>query len=193
MQLLNINKINNKQKIFIYIILFVFSIYFFAHYFYFPSITDINNYIISINNIKNELADKNINGQTIEQSTNSIEIINNNIENIEKIYIKKDEELKFITDLENLAKKNNIQQRIILGDQKDSGSKYKELPIQINANSQFNNLIKQLNNIENLDYAVNITSINFNSDKNSLLPLLINEETTQLKTTMTLSAIIYIK
>ena len=77
------------------------------------------------------------------------------------------EELGFITDLENVASKNNMKQIIDFDNSKyEITQDIKIIPLQLRLNGSLENLISYINSLEKLDYYIEINQIDINTSIN---------------------------
>lgn len=76
--------------------------------------------------------------------------------------IKKDEEINFITTLENLANEHGVVARMSIGEKKQAG-KFQKAPMQIFTQGEYYGLLEYLRSLEAIKYYSNITSIEFST------------------------------
>lgn len=75
---------------------------------------------------------------------------------LRNVYVKRGDELKIITALENLADRQNIRQEIKTSATEKTSS---TLPLQLQATGSFSNIISYLTSLEALDYYLNTTTL----------------------------------
>ncbi len=80
------------------------------------------------------------------------------------IFVQKNQELEFITTLESLATKNNLEQQIQLNPRSTNLLEtIKITPIQITLSGDFLDTLKYLSDLEKLNYYINLNSFFFNA------------------------------
>jgi len=110
----------------------------------------------------------------VEQTQQDYKKIKDDIENISKIFVNKDNILDLISKLEKISAAHSITQSINL-DSTPADESADMLPMQITLNGKFQNLVNYLADIERLDYYIVIYGINFStSDEDINLQLSIN-------------------
>lgn len=102
-------------------------------------------------------------GQLLKNTISELKIIEPNLGKLSKILISSEEELNFITTLENLASDNQIEQELKINPFVNANAKdYKTLPIELNLQTTFPQFIKYLDDINKLDYYVSIKQLLIN-------------------------------
>ncbi|OIO07068.1 hypothetical protein CO115_01205 [Candidatus Falkowbacteria bacterium CG_4_9_14_3_um_filter_36_9] len=170
MQLLELSKLNYKNKIIfnisISIILMVLIVYFVI----INSILNIKKMSEEINKNKIDLEEKFNRGQSITELSKNISKIQQQLSVFDKIFIDKNNSLDLITTLENSADKYNITQKINLSvpENKDTSKDktYIIVPITLETSGKFSDQMNYLINLETLNYQININSIKMNSSLN---------------------------
>jgi len=84
---------------------------------------------------------------------------------LNKFFINKNDQLNFLTSLENTATKNKLTQELVL---QEIGqiNKIKEAPLEIVLTGSFTDIVKYLSEIESMDYYLVIDSIDFSKSGN---------------------------
>lgn len=101
-------------------------------------------------------------GQSIRKTADDLRIIEPAISRLSLAYIKRDEELKFITLLEVLAKQNNLEQTInnlTFKEEKVANAKIVVVPVEIILGGDFADILKYISALEQLDYYVNLDNV----------------------------------
>jgi len=126
-----------------------------------PSLEEINRIKNDIYQERLDLEQKYQRSQSLKKLSANLKSIESKIENIDQVFISQNRELEFITALEQTAEKNQIAQKILLGKAQTAiGDKfYKKIPLQIQAQGNFVDLIQYLQGLETLNYYINIKSI----------------------------------
>ncbi len=138
-----------------------------------PSINEIKNARKDIINQKNELEKKLNREKNLASLNENLKKIEPDVIFLNQIFIEKNKELEFITTLEGLAGKNNIEQTLYLNTDKSIKSNlYTKTPIDISAQGNYNDIIEYLKNLETLKYYLNIAglSISFEGNQDSSAP-----------------------
>lgn len=80
---------------------------------------------------------------------------------LDKLFIKKGHEIDFIAMLENIAKENNIKQKLNINNLEEINNckGYKKAPLQIFTQGSFLDAMNYLAELERLDYYINIDKI----------------------------------
>lgn len=127
---------------------------------YFIIIPSSGSIIDSKNNIEQlriNLEKKYIEGQNLKKISGSLKTIETEIPKLDKMFIKKSNAIDFITSLENIALKTGINQKINLTDNK--GGDYQKNNLNLFSNGDFINQLNYLNELESMDYYINIKSM----------------------------------
>jgi Tfp pilus assembly protein PilO len=164
-----------KKKIFISLVIFILILGSLIYFLIIPSINEIKKIETEINNQRIDLEQRYIKGQSLRQLTENLKKIEPQISVLDEIFILQDRELEFITSLEELATRNNVEQTINLDlsqDKKESG--YQTLPLQLTAQGNYLDLMNYLINLESLNYYININSISLSSSGSAKLSPIIN-------------------
>jgi len=156
--------LNFKQKSLVNlaaIILVTIIIFYFFVYVYIEKVKTANKLLIEhrvqfeTNLIKEEKFAK------IRKNLNQIE---SELNLINKAFINENNKLEFITMLEGLASKHNVEMEIKINfdsiDPKD-----KSIILNLNTSGSYKNLLNLLQSLENLDFYVNIDNLSFSNSK----------------------------
>ena len=103
----------------------------------------------------------------IEKTQQDYNKIKNDISNISKIFVNKDQILDLISALENIAATHSVVQNINLDPLLPSDSN-NVIPLRISLNGNWLNLIQYLDDLEKLDYYVVVNDLNFTKNNESL-------------------------
>lgn len=166
---MNLNKLNNKNKIIISTVLFLAYAFLTLYFVIFKSITDIKTIKRNILDQKINLEKNLIRDKNMAVLAKQLETIEPKLEKLNKIFINSSRELEFITTLENAANEAQVSQKIILSP--DSSSKigeYKKIPIKLSLNGNFKNLFNYLTRLEALPYYINIQSLILTKNKQNI-------------------------
>ncbi len=179
----NLKKIHIKQKIAFLILGTVLWIAGVIILIIIPQINSINDLGERIKNHKIYLEAQYENKINEQKNKKKLEIIEKEIKKIDQMFISQNRELEFITTLEEIASRHNIEQKISLEDnnQKEKNHKsYKKNRLQLTSQGTFSDLLNYLMDIESLNYYINIQSIEFVSEndenKNRYIPAIIQQE-----------------
>ncbi len=156
----NLLKFNLRKKIFLSLMVFLIIILILLVFIVIPTIRDIKNMSQEIEEQRLDLEKKYIKGQSLKQLAENLKKIEPELVNLDQIFINQNRELEFITTLEEIAARNNINQKINLGAINPAGSEsFKKTTIQLFTSGSFNDQINYLLNLEALNYYVNINSL----------------------------------
>jgi len=162
-----LKKINSKNKLFISIGLLITLDMVCVYFFMLPTIDNIKNSRNDTINLKIDLENKIIREKNINTLNEKISKIEPQLEKINQIFISKNREIEFITTLEELEGKYNVQQKINIDlNNPEKGDGFNKIPISINVSGSFEDLIDYLANIESLNYYINIENLSLS--KNSV-------------------------
>jgi Tfp pilus assembly protein PilO len=162
------NKLNSKNRnitvTLTVLILNAAVIYFFI----LPTINKIKSLRNEILNIEIDSANKITQEKNISDLNNKIKKIQPQLNEINSIFINQNREIEFINALEDLASKNNIDQKLNIDfNNPTKGGTFNSVPVGINANGNFNNVIGYLSALEAMSYYINIDSVTFTASNNS--------------------------
>jgi Tfp pilus assembly protein PilO len=131
-----------------------------------PNIEEIDLIQEDIYQARLDLEQKYQRSQSLKKLSANLKSIEGKIENIDQVFISQNRELEFITALEQTAEKQNVTQKILLGKAKAAaGDKlYKKIPVQIQAQGNYLDMVKYLQGLETLNYYVNIRSIDLSGN-----------------------------
>jgi len=104
--------------------------------------------------------------KNIEQTRKDYNKIKNDIDKISSIFVDSDKTLDLISDFENIASQQSIQQKITINNNDLNQDKIINLTISIDG--KFENINKYLNQIENLNTYIIISSLDFSSNENDI-------------------------
>lgn len=126
----------------------------------YPSIRAIRNLADQIYEQRIELEQLYQKGQLLKRTLKEYEEVKPSVQELQRVYITRGEELNFITTLEGVAQSNDIEQDIKLGslDPKDKTGVNK-LPYQLGISGNLANIIAYLGGLEGLDFYVNIETV----------------------------------
>lgn len=135
-----------------------------AYFVVLPSINEINRIKSQINGERADLEQKYQKGQNLKKLTSGLRSIESQMDKLDKVFAKKDNELDFITALEKIAEDNNVTQRFTLGKPLPSPyDSYSKTPIQLQANGKYRNIFNYLKGLESSSYYINIKSVDLTS------------------------------
>jgi Tfp pilus assembly protein PilO len=160
MNLINFKKINIKRKITLVIVVFLLASALIVYLIIINTINNIKqlrvNIITQEVGLEKEMArEKNIN--ILSEKLDKIEP---QMKKFEQIFINQNRELEFITTLEDIALSNKVLQKISLNlNAAKAEQTYKKIPLALNIQGNFYNILQYLTSLENLNYYINITSL----------------------------------
>lgn len=120
----------------------------------------IKNVRAEILNQKQTMENKALRETNARNLSEKLAVIEPELEKFDQIFINANRELEFITTLENVAARNNIGQKIALNiPSEKSGQSYRKIPLEITAQGNFYDLMRYANDLENLNYYINIKTL----------------------------------
>lgn len=164
---MNFNKIkrlNSKQKaINTSVVVIVISVLIF-YFIIIPTIKNIKLLSPGIIEEKENIVKKDLKEKNIIALTEELSKIEPEINNYDKIYINDNNQLEFITAVEEIANKYNIEQKInITPPENLQKGKFAIVPILIDASGELNNIFNYLKEIESLDFQINVENFDLSS------------------------------
>jgi Tfp pilus assembly protein PilO len=139
------------------------------YFFILPQVQKIKETKNEIESRRFDLERKYIQGQNLKELSENIKTVQEKIPELEKIYIKKEDSLEFITTMENIAEKNGINQKLELNpadETKIEKGQYIESTLRISLSGHYLNVLSYLKDIETLRYCINIENLEINSSGN---------------------------
>lgn len=153
-------KTNYKNRITINIIVSLIFIIGITYFVIIPASEDIKKIKKQTEALRIDLEEKYIKGQSLRKLSESLKKIDKEISKLDDIFIKKNEALKFVTSLENIAEETYVSQKINLTtDQAIKEKNYQKIPLHLFTSGTFSNQIKYLKKLESSNYYININSI----------------------------------
>ncbi len=188
------SKISLRYKILIIIALIAVTLLGLGYFIILPSRSAIIRAKNIIENRRQSLEQKYTRGQDISLLAKNIEKISLEAKNLNKIFIVRGQELQFITALEAVAEQNNINQTIHMSPPQAKADEptaaYQTTDLQLAVAGKFSHLMKYLNDLEKLDYLINITAVDI-SKKTQPNLLRANDALTSSDVSATIHAVIY--
>lgn len=164
MRLDNLIKINMKKRIFAVPAVFILLIACLIYFIILPAVKDIEETGAQIKSQRTELDKKYYKSKNARQSTKSLKAIEDDVEKLDRVFISQNQELAFITALEEIAVKNNINQNINLNlSSGGKNNKYGTIPLILTTQGNFINQFNYLRDLERLNYYLNIKSLNLSA------------------------------
>ena len=157
----------------------------------YPAIKKIGTLKDSIAKIQNEMEQKYENSQKLRRTMRELDNIKTEVEKFDQATIKPGDELKIITELENLALKHSVDQTLNVSFSgssskiKKPGTEYYELSFLNNA--FFENHINYLNDLEKLPYYVIVKNIRLEKRRGN-----ITDDVEKTPITLSFNAKIYV-
>jgi Tfp pilus assembly protein PilO len=133
-----------------------------------PTIDKIKSLRNEILNIEIDSANKITQERNIHDLNNKIKKIQPQLDKINSIFINQNREIEFISALEELADKYTVNQKLNIDfNNPAKGDIFNTVPVSINANGNFNNLVSYLSAIEAMSYYINIDNVSFTANTNT--------------------------
>jgi len=158
-------KLNTNKKIALNIIIFLVAVFLLLFFLILPTINDIKAIESEITIQMVELEKKYQRGQSLKKLAEHLKMIETQLDKLDQVFIDKEDQLLFITTLENIADASQVTQKInlIAEPEMEKGENYQKLPLQIFTQGDFVSQLKYLINLESLNYYINIKSLELNS------------------------------
>jgi Tfp pilus assembly protein PilO len=102
-----------------------------------------------------------IRGQNLRKISEDLEIVEPNLKNLKKMFIKEEDDLDFITSLEKTAENSGVKQNININYPAENNKKtsFQKIPLQLTASGNFLAQIKYLTALESLDYYISVRTL----------------------------------
>ncbi len=160
MQIPYLNKLNFQNKSITIIVLLLLVNLVIIYFATIPTVAKIKSLHGEILNLKIDSENKITREKNMNDLNDKIKKISPQLEKINQIFINKNREIEFITTLESLEEKNNVQQTLNLDiNNSQKGEGFNKVPIEISATGNFENLTNYLLDIETLNYYINFDNI----------------------------------
>jgi len=154
-----------KKKILISVTIVLSIIGLIVYFIIWPTIKDIKtiNYAVYLERL--DLEKKYQKGQLLRTTIENFEKIKPEQDKLKNVFVIEGQELEFITSLEQIAEKNQVDQELKLATSDDVNrpSSY-SLPLTLKINGSFIGILKYLRDLENLDYYFSINSITLDTE-----------------------------
>jgi len=151
-----------KQKIIFYILVVAIIISGVIYVVILPTVRDIKKINGDVLAERIDLEKKYLRGQLLKTTIANFEKIKPQEDKLNEIYIGQNEELRFITALENIANRYGLEQDIQLAENADGATAiYEPLALEINTQGEYINILQYLKDIERLNFYFNISKITF--------------------------------
>ncbi len=160
----NLNNLSYKNKILYLTIIFLIIFFTIFYVVIKPSIKNTELLRVQIIDQKVELEKNLTKDARMVKLSDKVKKIEPQIDKINNIFIKKNQELEFITLLEGVASENKITQKINFDPSNAKKfSNYSKSQIKITAKGEYKNIINYLKKLESLQNYINIYSLNLTS------------------------------
>lgn len=132
-----------------------------------PTLSDIKMINDALKNERIDLEKKYQRGQLLNKTIDDFERVKDQKKDLEKIFVTRGDELEFVTILEGIAEANNVAQKLSLkseDEQKKTNKAYIAVPLTIELESTFPQLLTYLHSLDQLDFYITSKNINMNSN-----------------------------
>lgn len=177
-------KVNVKQKITSNLIVMFLAIFLVSYFAIYLAIQDINKLRSEIISEKIEIEKRVNREQNLSNLAVKLKKIELNSEQIDNIFIAKDNELDFIKTLEDIATYNNVMQNINLLPDKTNVKGISKTVVNIIIEGTYENVLNYLRDIESLPHYINVNYLslgnvqgNKNGEVENSVKLTISAET----------------
>lgn len=108
-------------------------------------------------------------GEDFNQLANHYDELNEQLPTYDEILLTEGQELGLIEELESIAEKYNLTQTLTLDLQKDQFKpNIKRIPFNFHLNGDYNNILRYLSEISNMNYNLTIQNISFKQSGDTL-------------------------
>lgn len=151
-------ELSRKITLIIVFLIFILGCSFFC--FVIPSYNNIKKIKEDTLSLRDDLLLKQKVGSRLDNSIKNYETAKESEDLLDTIFIKKEDDIDFITSIEDIGSKNNININInFLFESKEVKSFFEIVPLQISAQGSELNLISFLKDLESLNYYINVQKI----------------------------------
>ena len=167
-----LSKLKMKSKIFYLCIVLIVITATLLLFIIIPNINEIRLIKEDIITQKKNYEIKKIQNENIDTIIEKVNYVDSKMDDLDSIFIKKNNELEFITLLENLALKNNISQKIDFTPSENITNEVEKIPVKLNVSGSYNSFLSYLSNLETARYYISIENISItgkpsNTEQNS--------------------------
>jgi Tfp pilus assembly protein PilO len=166
----DVKKTNFKLKMFLSILFYLVILFVAVIVFIMPSIEYIKSASKKI--IENRIDEEKYiqSKKEFKNLETKLSSIDYKVQNIDKYFIKKDNELDFIKSLEDLATKDNIEQKITIDyGAFNSKETYINVPTQLNISGDFVNILNYISDLAGMNYFTNIKNISLTKSSGAIM------------------------
>jgi len=162
----NFIKLNLKNRIIANIIIVLFFMSAIAYLIILPTLSDIKGMESEIEAQRVDLEKKYIKGQSLKKLAENLKKIEPNMAVFDQVFINQGRALEFITTLEDIANRHSISQKLNLMTEKSIvANSYTKTPLNFIVEGAFIDVMGYLADIENLNYYININSMEISTIK----------------------------
>jgi Tfp pilus assembly protein PilO len=155
-----IQNLSTKKKIIITLFTNSLVIFLIINFVIIPRIRFIKESSKEIIDRKVFLEEQYIKAKKFRENNEEMEVVDEDIQKLDKVFVSHDNDLQFIESLEKTALDNNIKQKILLGSvQNSKDNEFEKIILEISAEGNFKNMMNYLISLETLDYYINISSL----------------------------------
>jgi len=162
------SKLNARNKIIVITAIFVACGLSLLYFVIMPAVSDIKDLKRKIIDQKIELEQRVARGANAKQVNENLNKIEPQLQKFEQIFVNQGRDLEFITALEGIADKNNVEQKIGLGQPTGQENKtYKKIPLELTASGKYDDLLNYLADLESSNYYLNINFLEFGGSQSA--------------------------
>jgi len=158
-----LNKFRNlsvKIRILIILVLSVLAIFLIVYFIIIPRVNFIKEKGEEIVERRQFLEEQYIKAKKFREDNQDMQLVDEDIDKLDEVFVKYDNDLEFIETLEGVALENNIDQKISLNSTKSEEEKdFEKIRLEISAEGDFFNIMNYLIDLEILSYYININSL----------------------------------
>lgn len=168
----------SHEKKLIYITLGILAFFFLvSSLIIFPQYRSIQKMNRDILELRTSLETKYEKTRYLHKSQNLLALTKQTVAELSSLFIKKGEEISFISYLEDLADKFSIKQKInISRADKTKNTDIDKIDLQIDAQGDFAELLSYVTALERSDYLISISEVNLSRDASFLINMTIKAE-----------------
>ncbi|MBA3047432.1 type II secretion system protein M [Patescibacteria group bacterium] len=165
MQIDNFTKYSLKKKIIAGPVIFLAIMGIIVFFIVMPAINDIKKIKNEVEAERIDLEKKYIKGQSLKQLKENLQEIKPDLEKLNNVFVINEQELDFITTLENFAHENNVEQKINMDAFKnlDKSKALQEIRLNLSLAGGFTELLNYLADLESSHYYITVNSLEVSS------------------------------
>ena len=164
MNLTNNKKLGTSNKIIIKLASFLLGTAILIYFIALPNVKAIEALKVEILNTKINIHESIEKEKNLNTLKNDLKKIEPKTDKLNRVFINKDQELEFITNMEKIAIDNDVNQDLSLNNFPEENNDFSAINLDINVQGDFNSLMNYLKDLETSQYYLNINHLSLQSN-----------------------------